>query len=385
MTNTTPNIWLKKNQSKLRVAVIHYWFINWRGGEQVARSILNLFPQADVFTLFADPKTTKQHLPQYSIQTSSWNHPLFRRYYKQLFPLYPEITSSLKIPDVYDLVISSESGPAKAAFNGRAKHLCYVHSPMRYCYDFRQIYLDAIPLGLKTVANLFFERLKRWDYATQNQVDHFLANSKNVQQRVFKAYQRDAAVVYPGVADHWLQPLVATTHKDYFLSYGALTPYKGFDLLVEAFNQSGLPLIVVGNGSEKARLKAKAKNNIQFAQAASYQNLFGFLQGARALVFPAEEDFGFVPVEALSRGLPVIAYAKGGALETLHQNLDNPQQASAVFFDSPTPASLNQAVQIFTQLEKEFDPNYLQQQAKRFSQQNFNQGFVSQVQQLMGG
>ena len=251
------NITLAKGDPKnWKVAICHYWFVRWRGGEKVVLSILKLFPKADIYTLFCDPEIKETYLKSHHVYTSSLDLRWLRKHYQKIFPLYPLGIKSLNLIDHYDLIISSESGPAKGIVHPQAvPHLCYVHTPMRYCWGYRAYYLNSMPKILRPFASLGFEKLKRWDKTTVSNVNSFLCNSKNVVNRVKKYYHRAANLCYPPIDLHLFeQPISKAMYKSdrkFYLSFGAITPYKNISLLVETFNKNGLPLLVIGDGSEK--------------------------------------------------------------------------------------------------------------------------------------
>ena len=355
----------------MKVAIIHYWLITRRGGEKVLESILKLYPQADIYTLFYDKERYGPYLDGHTVFTSVLDIPFFRKRWQKLFPLYPIGIHSLKLQDDYDLVISSESGPAKGVkINNNALHICYVHSPMRYCWGFTKQYLDAIPIVFRPVASYFFRRLKKWDLTTVANVDYYITNSMNVAGRVREYYKRDSVVIYPPIATSLFDRGLQKNNKEYYLSFGAITPYKRIDLLVELFNKSSKKLIVIGEGSEFNKLKKQANSNISFVGFLEEQ-LEETIQNARALIFPGEEDFGMIPLEVMSFGIPVVAYKKGGALETVIENRNNPEQSSGIFFESQTVEALEKALLDFEQIENQFDPKWIRNHAKNFEESRF--------------
>lgn len=374
-----------KSRKKIKVAIVHYWFITRRGGEKVVESILKLYPEADVYTLFYDKKMYGKYLRNHKVYTSSFNNVLFRKYYQKMFPFYPQAIKSLKLQDDYDLIISSESGPAKGIkINNKAKHICYIHSPMRYCWGFTQDYIATVKPLLRPIVNFFFKRLKSWDRTTIDNVDLYIANSKNVQKRVEKFYSKTSKVIYPPIASSLFEGnLFVPKKKLYFLSFGAITPYKKIDLLIDCFNENGEKLIIIGTGTEKKRLKAKANSNIEFKGFLEDDNLKEFIQNSRALLFPGEEDFGMIPLEVMSYGLPVIAFRKGGALETVTENLDDFSLSSGIFFDEQKTESLQEAIKLFKSKENEFDSEWIRTQAKNFEESKFLYSFSREVNNIL--
>jgi glycosyltransferase involved in cell wall biosynthesis len=369
----------------MKVAIIHYWFITRRGGEKVIESILKLYPNADIYTLFYDVDKYGNHLEGHKVYTSKYNTPFFRKHYQKLFPLYPTIVKSLKLKENYDLIISSESGPAKGIeIRNKAKHVCYIHSPMRYCWGFTDEYLKSMKPYIRPIASFFFKRLKKWDITTIDNVDLYIANSVNVSKRVKKYYNKEAKVVYPPIESNLFEKyLNLEVKKDCFLSFGAITPYKRIDLLVDCFNENGEKLVIIGNGSEKEKLVKKAKNNIEFKGFLNESELQDYIQKSKALIFPGEEDFGMIPLEVMSYGVPVIAYEKGGALETVVENKENIQESTGMFFKEQTIDSLQEALDLFKAKGVFFDPRWIRNHAKKFEEDNFLQCFKAEVNAIL--
>jgi glycosyltransferase involved in cell wall biosynthesis len=369
----------------MKVAIIHYWFISRRGGEKVVESILKLYPGADIYTLFYDEEKYGNHLKKHNVYTSKYNTSFYRKYYQKIFPLYPKAIKSLKLKKDYDLIISSESGPAKGIqINNKAKHLCYIHSPMRYCWGFTQDYLNSINVLLRPFARFFFNRLKQWDRTTIDNVDLYVANSINVAKRVEKYYNKSANVVYPPIETKlFKQPLALEKQKEFYLSFGALTPYKRIDLLVDCFNDNGKKLIIIGNGSEKEKLQKKAKSNIEFKGFLETKELEEFIKCSKVLLFPGEEDFGMIPLEVMSFGIPVIAYNKGGALETVIENKQDVSKSTGVFFNNQDVSSLQKAIDYFDKIENKFNPIWIRKHANKFDESKFLYNFNETINNLL--
>lgn len=365
----------------MKVAIIHYWFITRRGGEKVVESILKLYPQADIYTLFYDKEKYGDYLKNHKVYTSKYNTPIFRKHYQKIFPIYPNAIKSLKLKDDYDLIISSESGPAKGIkINNKAKHICYIHSPMRYCWGYTNEYLKSIDPLLRPLAKFFFLRLRKWDYKTKDNVDCYISNSRNVALRLKKFYNKDANVIYPPISSYFFSyDLINNKNKEYFLSFGAITPYKRIDLLVDCFNKNGKKLIIIGSGSEKEKLKRKAANNIEFKGFVKDDELIGFIQNSRALLFPGEEDFGMIPLEVMALGIPVIAYKKGGALETVVESQIDVSKSSGIFFKEQNVISLQNALDYFSKVEDVFNPLWIRNHSKKFGEFFFLENFKNKV------
>jgi glycosyltransferase involved in cell wall biosynthesis len=344
----------------MRTAIVHYWLMNQRGGEKVLDALCRLLPGADIFTLFCDPDTLSPTVRRHRITTSFLN-PL-RRGYRSLLPLMPMALESFDLRD-YDLVVSSESGPAKGVItSSRTRHICYCHTPMRYLWDLYPAYRNEwtrsrLKRALMTPAAHY---LRLWDFASAARVDQFVANSCNVQSRIWKTYRRESEVIHPPVE---VESFYHKSPEDYFLTVSELVPYKQIDALVRCFSASGRRLKIAGAGPESGRLRAMAAGNIEFLGRVSEAELRELYARCRAFVMPGEEDFGMTPVEALASGKPVIALARGGALETV------PSFGGILYENS---AALPAAIEQLEALEANIRPAELQAWARRFSPQEFD-------------
>lgn len=369
----------------MKVAIVHYWFITRRGGEKVVESILKLYPEADIYTLFYDKSEYGNYLKNHKVYTSSFNCNILRSNYQKIFPLYPNAVKSLKLKDNYDLIISSESGPVKGIkIINSAKHICYIHTPMRYCWGFTDDYLKVINPLFRPLAYFFFKKLKTWDLGTIDNVDLYIANSKNVAARVKKYYNKESIVIYPPIETKLFnEPINPKLDGSYFLSFGAITPYKRIDLLVDCFNKNNEKLIVIGDGSEKEKLEYKAKKNIQFKGRLDYSKLKDTIKKAKCLIFPGEEDFGMIPLEVMALGIPVIAFKKGGALETVIQNLENISESSGLFFNEQNIESIQNAINQFLKVEVQFNRNWIRNYAKNFEESKFLNRFSFEINQFL--
>lgn len=362
----------------MKVAIIHYWFLTRRGGEKVVESILKIFPDADIYTLFYDNNQYGKFLDNHKIYTSWLNKPFLRKHYQKIFPLYPIGIKSLKLKKDYDLIISSESGPAKGIeIKNNAPHVCYIHSPMRYCWSHVDLYINAVHPFLRPLTKYFLKQLRNWDKKTVSNVDLFISNSYNVNNRVRKYYNRESKVIYPPISEKlFLKPLKKKTKKDTYLSFGALTPYKRIDLLIDTFNTNGKKLVIVGNGAEKEKLKSRSKSNIEFKEAIEWQEVEEIFCKTRALLFPGEEDFGMIPLEIMAYGIPVIALKKGGALETVIEDRNDYKRSTGLFFDEQNVNSLDDAIELFEKVENKFDPEWIRNHAFKFREKEFLSNFI---------
>lgn len=369
----------------MKVAIVHYWLVTRRGGEKVLETILKIFPDADIYTLFLDREVYGANLPKNKIYTSILNVPILRKHYQKIFPIYPLGIKSLRLKDEYDLVISSESGPAKGIkIPDNIPHICYIHSPMRYCWGFTDDYLRSIPSLMRPIANYFFMKLRNWDKTTIDNVTHYIANSNNVANRVRMFYNREASVIYPPIdLSLFDRPLKKDCTRDSYLSFGAITPYKRIDLLVDTFNRNGKKLIIIGDGSEKEKLEKKANDNISFLGALNWEQIEKNLDRTKALLFPGEEDFGMIPLEVMAYGIPVIAFKKGGALETVVENKET-SKSSGLFFEEQTVQSIQASLIKFEAIEKDFDPSWIRNYARTFGEDQFIKRFKLKVKEYCG-
>lgn len=360
----------------MRIAIVHYWFVSRRGGERVVEALCELFPQADLFALVADLKTLSPELQKHELTTSFLQKlPGSRKWHRHLLPLYPLAVEQFDLRG-YDLVISSESGPAKGVLTAPDTcHICYCHAPMRYVWNFYQEYKNGSGLGpLRRLAfGLTAHYIRLWDQASAARVDYFAANSRNVAARIKKYYRREAEVIHPPV-DVEGAPFSGNI-EDYYLVVGQLVNYKRVDLAIEACNKLGRALRVVGVGEEYKRLRRMAGKTVSFLGALSDEEIRKQYAQCRALLFPGEEDFGMVPVEAQASGRPVIAFGKGGARETIigaHQDeLAIPGQSTGVFFANPNVNSLVDAIRDFEAVEHRFSPSFIREHAEQFDTKHF--------------
>jgi glycosyltransferase involved in cell wall biosynthesis len=360
--------------TELRIAIVHYWFVRRRGGERVVEVLADMFPQADIFTLVVDRDSLAKSLQARKITASVLQKlPGVKRYYRRLLPLFPIALEQFRL-DGYDLIISSESGPAKGVITpAQACHICYCHSPMRYLWDmFHQYQQDAGPVS-RALFTLSAHYVRMWDLATASRVDHFVANSEHVASRIRKHYRREAKVIYPPVEVSAAR--VCDSVGDYYLVVSELVDYKRVDLAVEACNRLGRPLRIIGDGTEYKRLRRLAGPTVQFLGYLPDEAVRENYAHCRALLFPGEEDFGIVPVEAHSFGRPVVAYGWGGALETVDGFFvgepPSPESATGVFFSRQCVESLVEAIRVFESVEPRFSPAFIRAQAERFEVSRF--------------
>ncbi|MDB5701412.1 MAG: glycosyltransferase family 4 protein [Sphingomonadales bacterium] len=355
-----------------RVAIIHYWLVGMRGGERVLERLLKLFPEADLFTHVYVPEAMSQTIRSRTVHTSFIQRlPGAARHYQKYLPLMPMALEELDLRG-YDLVISSESGPAKGVIAAPdALHICYVHSPMRYLWDHYHDYRSSAGPISRLAMPWMFHKLRMWDVASAARVDTHLANSNFIRQRIKRVWNRDAEVVHPPVEVGLFRPSANVEQR--YLWVGQMTPYKRADIALEAFNRLGLPLLMVGEGPMSAGLRKRAKSNITIVDRLDFAGLRAAYAQARALVFTAEEDFGIVPVEAMASGRPVLAYGRGGVRDSIVPN------ESGLFFDAQTPEGVIEGIERMEAWLPEFDPRVAVQLASRFAPEHFDEGILRAV------
>lgn len=351
-------------EKNVRVAIVHYWLVSMRGGEKVVEAFCDMYPDADIFTLVYDERKVSEKIRRHKVTTSFLQKiPGAVKHYQSLLPLMPFALESFDLSG-YDLILSSESGPAKGIVPGpQAVHICYCHSPMRYLWDHYHFYRANSGMLARALLTMMAPPLRAWDVSTSARVDHFVANSRHVADRIEKYYRRSATVLSPPVSVHEFAPTAAT--KDFFLLAGQLVGYKRADLAVEAFTRMGENLVVIGEGSEMPKLRRIAGPTVSFLGRAPFPLLKDMLARCRALVFPGEEDFGIVPVEAMASGRPVIAFGRGGALDSI-----SPGRTGILFHEQTVP-SLIEAVRRFQSMERTFRPDVIRDHAAQFSEANF--------------
>ena len=342
-----------------------------RGGERVLEALCGIFPDADIFTLVLDPAAISPRIARHRIHTSFLQGIGGRRHYRKLLPLMPMALEAFDL-GAYDLVVSSEAGPAKGVIpRPDAVHVCYCHSPMRYIWDLEPQYRrEAGWLGRQAM-RIWGPRLRQWDVTTAARVDHFVANSRFVARRIEKYYRREASVIHPPVDLGRFG--IAGEVGDAYLCAGQITPYKKVEVAVEAFSRNGRPLVVVGEGAG-AGLRAAAGPNVRFLGAVDDRTMAAWFGRCRALVHPGVEDFGIVPLEAMASGRPVIAYRRGGATETVVDGV------TGIFFDEQTPEALTEAVERFEAAERSFDPTVIRTHSERFG----GERFVEELRRFVG-
>ncbi len=364
-----------------RVAVIHDWLPLVGGAERVLEQILELYPNADIYTLFDSvSRDDAPFLKNRNIITSGLQKlPRIEKYYRNLLPLLPYTIEQFDLRH-YELIISSSSAVAKGVISSPDQlHVCYCHSPMRYAWDLQAHYLKHTGLssGLRsTFIRYVLHKMRIWDVVSSNRVDAFIANSSYIAERINKTYRRESTVINPPVNIARFQ--IQTKKEDFYLAASRQVPYKRIDLIVEAFKQCpDKQLIVIGDGPEHKKIKALAGANVQILGFQSDAVLVDYMRRAKAFLFAAQEDFGILPVEAQACGTPVIAYSRGGARETV---ID---KRTGLLFDEQTVPSLLDAIERFERLKDQFNANEIRQHATSFSEEHFKQNFKVFIDQKM--
>lgn len=347
-----------------KIALAHDHLFQIGGAEKVLAVLAEIFPEAPIYTLINNPKITKNILEQKRIVASPLQKiPFIHHIFQYFLWFMPRLWEKTDL-SAYDIVLSSSSGFVKGLkFDSNKKHLCYCHSPIRYLWEDREEYLGQMPEGriLSLLLPKLLNKLQIWDFSQAQKVSLFIANSENIAHKIKKYYKRDSIVITPPL--DLSQFYLASEPKDYYLIVSRFRPYKKVDVAIKAFNNLKLPLKIIGTGSEKKRLKRLAQNNIEFLGEVSDEQRNYYLAHCRALIYPQEEDFGISALEAMASGRPVIAYRKGGALETVQEGV------SGSFFDEQTWESLAHCILRFDQTK--FSPEKIRQHVAQFDKSIF--------------
>jgi glycosyltransferase involved in cell wall biosynthesis len=370
--------------AQLRVAIVHYWFVNRRGGERVVEVLAEMFPQADLFTLFLHRSKLSPALQQRRITPSFMQKiPGVIRHYRKLLFLFPLALEQLNLTH-YDLVLSSESGPAKGVLTGSETcHICYCHTPMRYLWEMYPDYRATAPLG--KVGRAFFalsaHYVRQWDYSAAARVDYFACSSQNGAKRIRKYYRRECSVIYPPVDVSSFS--LAKAHDDFYLVVSPLVSYKRVDLAIAVCNALKRRLIVIGRGEQLPNLKRMAGPTVTFLGFQPDDAVRDYYQRCRAFLFPGAEDIGLAPIEAQASGRPVIAYGRGGALETVAGSFAGeslqPESSTGVFFAEQSVDSLVGAIRAFEAVESRFCPEFIRAHVQPFDVSRFKAAMTAFV------
>jgi len=341
----------------MKTAIVHDWLMSAGGAERVLGAIIELYP-SPIYTLVKNNSIFENQIVKTSFLQKM---PLVQKFYRNYLPLFPFAIERFDLSE-YDLILSSSHAVAKGVrTHEKQLHICYCHSPMRYAWDLHEQYMGQLGNIKRNIAKWVLHYVRNWDIQSLNRVDHFIANSQFIAQRIKRIYNKEAVVIYPPVSTH----LFESKKKDnFYLTVSRMVPYKRVDLIVEAFTKHpDKYLCVIGDGPDLEKLQQKATKNIQFLGYQEDIVVRDYLTRAKAFIFAAEEDFGIVPVEAQAAGTPVIAYGKGGVLETVLEG------KTGLFFHEQTVESLQDAIKRFEQLA--FDSDLIQRHAAQFNESRF--------------
>ncbi len=369
----------------MKIALVHDWLNNLGGAERVLIELHKIFPEAPIYTLFANNNFTKNFLPDADIRTSGLQKiPLISKIYKYLFFLMPASVENFDLSD-YDTVISSSVIFSKGlVLKPKTKHICYCYSPTRFLWDYHAEYADKN--SNQYLTNIASHFLRMWDRGASDRVDTFVAISENVRSRIKKYYHRDAKIIYPPILFPANLPelqnressIFQQNHFDfgkigtpYYLIVSRLYPHKNIDIAVDAFNKLGYSLVIVGNGPMKKELKKIAHNNIKFVGFKDDKTLINYYKHCRAFIMPQEEDFGLTPIEAMSFGKPVLALRRGGALEIITEG------QNGEFFDDPIPEGLADGIRRLNDNYAHYNTETIKQHALKFSREKFREQILA--------
>jgi len=356
-----------------KTALVADWLVTYAGAERVITEILKVFPKSDLFAVidFLSDESRQHFLGKHAQTTFIQKFPKAETKYRNYLPFMPLAIEQLDLSS-YDVILSSSHAVAKGVLTGPDQlHISYVHSPIRYAWDLQHQYLRELGLtkGVKAlIIRWLLHKIRMWDYRTANGVDHFVANSKFIARRIKKVYGRDSDVIYPPVdTDRFT---LREDKDDFYFTASRMVPYKKIDLIVEAFAQmSNKKLVVIGDGPDMQKIKSKATSNIEILGYQSNQVMQDHMQRAKAFVFAAEEDFGITPVESQACGTPVIAFGKGGSLETIRSDLSN--NPTGIFFNKQNVSSVIDAVELFEKNRELYLPENCRNNALQFSNHRF--------------
>jgi len=337
----------------MKIAIINDYLASYGGAEKVFKALSEIFPDADIYTLFYTKDIKQKLFPNQKIHTSFLQKfpKFFREHYQLLLPFLPIAAETLDFRE-FDIVISASHSFAKGIITRpKTIHICYCFSPTRYLWD-------------KTKKNFLLHFFRIWDRQASERVDEFIACSKIVQQRIKKYYKRDSVVIYPPV-DTSYKPQATSYKHEFYLIVSQLRKYKRIDLAIEAFNKLGLNLVIIGEGPEKRKLQKKANKNIKFLGWVPDEVVGEYYQNCIAFIFPSEDDFGIAPVEAMKYGKPVLAYRKGGALETIIEG------KTGEFFDFQNAAVLADGIRRLRNNLKNYNPEFIKTHTQQFSKEKF--------------
>jgi len=365
----------------LKIALVHEWLTPKAtgGSELVVQEILRWI-DAELYALIDFESTNSDsYLYKRRIGTTFLQHfPAAQNGVQKYLPFLPLAIEQLELQD-YDLILSSSHCVAKGVLTGAHQlHVCYCHAPLRYAWDLTFDYLQSSRAGRGLpgiLTRYLLHRLRQWDVITANRVDYFIANSHNTARRIWRCYRREAEVIYPPVNTDRFQ--FQAQKEDYYLTVSRLVSYKKIPLIVEAFNQTGRSLVVIGEGAELPLIRQMAKSNVQVLGWQSDEVVEQYMAGAKAFVYAAYEDFGIAPVEAQACGTPVIAFGSGGTLETVRDIHEHEEKATGVLFPQQNPSALVDAIYLFEKNQHRFNPEFVRSHALMFNPEIFRQRYFN--------
>ena len=357
----------------MKIAIVHEWLTIYGGSERVVEALHELYPDAPIYCLVYDAERMPERFKQYDIRpTFLQKVPLAKKHYQMFLPLMPYAYEQLDLT-AYDVVITSSSACAKGVITrSDALNICYCHTPIRYAWEFYYEYIHNFGKLKKFLIGWFMHHIRMWDRLAADRVDYFMANSSYIQQRISKYYRRSSEVIFPPVNTYLYQ---LKPKEDFYLIVSRLVTYKRVNLAVEAFNRLGLPLVIIGDGGEAEALRKQAKGNVRFLGRLSDEEIADWYSRAKAFVFCGEEDFGITPVEAQAAGTPVIAYGRGGMLDTVVDG------KTGIYFTESTADSLCAAIQKFEQDGVACSAEQIKEHAEQFSLKRFQQQIDSYIKQ----
>ena len=370
----------------MKIALVHDWLTGMRGGEKCLEVLCRRFPQARLFTLLHVPGSTSPAIERMPITPSFLQKvPGARRHYRYLLPLMPTAVQRLRVPADVDLVVSFSHAVAKSVRPPEGvPHVCYCFTPMRYAWHRRADYFATsgrfVNRPMASVRNLLLDHIRQWDRETADRVTHFVAISRTIAERIAQSYGRSSRVIYPPVDTRFYSPS-EQPREDWYLCVSALVPYKRIDLAIKACNRLGRKLVVIGSGPERGRLARLAGPTVEMAGWRTDEEIRDHLRRCRALLFPGNEDFGIVPVEAQACGAAVIAFGEGGATETVLA-ADDAGPGTGLFFDDQTPESLASAICRLEAEPDQFSRSLARRQAEQFSTQRFERELVGYLEEV---
>ena len=357
----------------MKFAIVHDWLTNMGGAEQVIINLKEIYNDAPIYTTFYNPDNLDDKLKNLDVRTSFLQKKKMITNHKKYFPLMPLAFENFNLNE-YDVVMSVSTCCAKGVITKPGSvHICYCNTPMRYAWEKKEDYIEGAGKLKRRLIKLLLHYMRIWDYSSSARVDYFIANSTEVQKRIKKHYKRDSIVINPPVRCNLFN--ISNVDKDYYLVLSRLVGYKRFDLAVEACSQLGKKLIVIGDGPEKEKLMQLANENVEFLGKQHDDVVKKYMSECKALLFPGEEDFGIVPVEAQASGRPVIAYGKGGVLDSV---IDG---KTGVFFKEQTVDSLKDAILKFENMK--FNKEEIRQHSLKFDESVFQKKIKEYVEECV--